>query len=55
MSSSEKKAAKIVELFLADITGRRGLRQAWDEIDNDIQEEIKDGLRQIALDEIGSV
>ncbi len=31
----------IVEDIVADLTGRRGLRQAWEDIDDDVQEEIK--------------
>lgn len=32
----------IVDAILADLTDRRGLRQAWEEIDEDIREEIKE-------------
>ncbi len=35
------KAEKIVKEILADLTDRRGLRQEWENIDDDIQEEIK--------------
>lgn len=28
--------------ILADLTDRKGLRQAWDSIDDDIQDEIKE-------------
>ena len=31
----------IVDDFVADFTDRRGLRQEWEQIDPDIQEEIK--------------
>ncbi len=34
------KAAKIIELVVGDMTNRGGFRQAWDEVDPDIQEEI---------------
>ena len=30
-----------VDKILSDLTDRRGLRQAWDDIDRDIQAEIK--------------
>ena len=32
---------KMVNKILEDLTDRRGLRQAWDEIDEEIQEEIR--------------
>lgn len=35
------KAEKIVKAILADMTDRRGLRQEWEQIDEDIQAEIK--------------
>jgi hypothetical protein len=49
------KATLIVEAILKDLKGRRGLRQEWDGIDRDIQEEIIDvwaaSVRQILNDE----
>jgi len=41
------KAEKIVKEILADLTDRRGLRQEWENIDNDIQDEIKSEWIQI--------
>lgn len=35
------KAEEIVDAILVDLTDRRGLRHAWDEIDDDIRDEIK--------------
>ena len=35
-------AQQIVELIEADLTDRRGLRQEWEHIDYDIQDEIRD-------------
>ena len=35
-------AQQIVELIEVDLTDRRGLRQEWEHIDNDIQDEIRD-------------
>lgn len=35
------KAEKIVEAIMKDFTDRRGLRQEWEQIDEDIQNEIK--------------
>ena len=32
----------IIEALIADLTDRRGLRQEWDNIDDEIQQEIKD-------------
>jgi hypothetical protein len=43
-------AAKIaVEGIIKDLTNRRGLRQEWEQIDEDIQEEIKDQWTLIVL------
>ena len=33
-------AKQIVKDILADLTNRRGLRQEWEQIDDDIQKEI---------------
>ena len=35
-------AKKAVKAIIADLSDRRGLRQEWDQIDDDIQKEIKD-------------
>lgn len=35
-----KTAKKIVEALVTDLTDRRGLVDAWDSIDQDVQEEI---------------
>jgi hypothetical protein len=35
-------AEEIRDAILDDVTDRRGWRQAWDEFDDDIQQEIKD-------------
>ena len=37
-----EQAEKIVDEILADLTSRRGLRHEWDEIDDDLQAEIRD-------------
>ncbi len=37
-----EKANKVVQGILKDLTGRRGLRQEWEQIDGDIQQEISD-------------
>lgn len=38
---------KAVAAILADVTDRRGWRQAWDMFDDDIQEEIKVRWKEI--------
>jgi hypothetical protein len=37
-----KTAAEIVSEILADLRGRGGLDGAWDSIDSDIQQEIRE-------------
>lgn len=37
---TREQARKIVDGILVDLTDRRGLRQAWEGIDDDIQDEI---------------
>lgn len=37
-----ENAQKIVSLIIKDMTDRRGLRQGWDDIDSDIQDEIRE-------------
>lgn len=45
-------ARAIVEAIIDDLTGRRGLRHEWDNIDDDIQEEIRKAWRTIAFEKI---
>ena len=40
MKSSEIIAARIVSEIIWDLTDRRGLRQAYEEIDNDIKKRL---------------
>lgn len=40
MQTLEKVAKSAVEKVVADLTDRRGLRQAWEAIDPEIQAEI---------------
>ena len=47
------EADKIVDAILYDLTDRRGLRQAWEQIDNDIQEEIKKEWVKIISTSVG--
>jgi hypothetical protein len=51
--TNEDKADAIVESILMDFTDRRGLRQAWEGIDDDIQEEIKQEWVNIAKKILG--
>lgn len=51
-SSPESIAARIVAAIEADFTDRRGLRQQWEQIDGDIQEEIRREWRALALEEL---
>ena len=39
---SVDKSEQIVDAIISDLTDRRGLRQEWEMIDEDIQEEIKE-------------
>lgn len=41
------KAKQIVKAILADVTDRRGWRQAWDEFDEDIKQEIQESWEGI--------
>ncbi len=43
LTIAERKAWEIIE----DLTDRFGLKQEWDDIDEDIQDEIFDKWRQI--------
>lgn len=40
-------ASEVVNKLLADITDRRGWRQAWDMFDDDIKQEIRDAFAEI--------
>lgn len=42
-------ATKIVDALLDDMTDRRGLRQEWDNIDDDVQAEIRKTWIKIVL------
>lgn len=46
------KATDIVDAILADMTDRRGLRHQWDQIDRDIQQEIRDTWAEIVQAEL---
>ena len=42
MESEENEIARrVVEAIIKDFTDRRGLRQAWDALDDDIKADIK--------------
>ena len=42
MENLNKRAIEAVEKIVKDLTDRRGLRQEWEAIDEEIQFEIKD-------------
>lgn len=39
-SEAPTAAERIVQAIIRDLTDRRGLRQVWEDIDEDVQEEI---------------
>jgi hypothetical protein len=43
-----EQAEKIVDGILADMNGRRGFRQNWDQIDEEIQAEVRAAWMLIA-------
>lgn len=49
------KAEQIVSKILADLTDCKALRQAWDDIDEDIQQEIRDTWADIVRRELSSL
>lgn len=52
MSKPEDCAAQIVHEIVADLSGRRGLRQEWEQIDPDIRREIVEAWTKIAADHL---
>lgn len=40
--SNKKKSEIIVDAIIIDLSDRRGLRHEWEQIDEDIQKEIRD-------------
>jgi hypothetical protein len=48
----ERLALRIRKSLLADITDRRGLRQAWESIDEDVQEDILHDWRDLIWAEL---
>ena len=44
---NKNKARKIVDDLIADLTDRRGLRQEWEAIDEETQEEIRETWAKI--------
>ncbi len=54
--SKARMAAKIVSGIERDMTGRRGLRHQWDQVDEEIKDEVRAvwrGIVIVALDEAG--
>lgn len=50
--TNEQLSKNIVDKIKADFTDRRGLRQEWDAIDEDIKQEIIETWENIALGEL---
>lgn len=44
-----ENVTKAVNLIIDDISDRRGLRQEWEQIDPQTQQEIKDEFRRIII------
>ena len=42
-------ADKIVQAFEEDFAGRRGLRQEWEQIDEDVKKEIRETWRRLVF------
>jgi hypothetical protein len=43
----EEKIKCVINEIIKDISGRRGLGNEWETIDDDVQEEIKDSWKSI--------
>lgn len=52
MSHPEDCAAQIVHEIMKDLSDRRGLRQAWEQIDEDIRREILEEWKRLATDHL---
>lgn len=51
MESEDCRLARlIVERIIGDLTGRKGLRHVWEEIDEDIREGIQQSWYEATLD-----
>lgn len=46
--------AKVVDDIISDMTSRRGLRHAWDDIDEDVQAEIRETWIAIVANALAS-
>lgn len=44
-----KIAMKIIEDILYDLKDRKGIKHSWNEIDDDVQEEIKETWKKIIM------
>ncbi|HVY65914.1 MAG TPA: hypothetical protein VHH11_13915 [Gammaproteobacteria bacterium] len=47
MTAPKNAAEHAVAAIVADLTDRRGLRQAWEAIDDDVREEIAETWAQL--------
>jgi len=52
--SNIDKAEKIVAALIKDLSDRRGLRHEWEQIDDDIQEEIRNTWVAIVLSKLAA-
>lgn len=48
----DDKAQEIADAILANLNGRRGIRQAFDEVDDEILAEIRETIAQIIRDRL---
>jgi hypothetical protein len=55
MTGLPEKAIRAVELIVDDLTARRGLRQEWEEIDEDMQGKIMLQWVAIIVRECGDI
>lgn len=49
------KASQLVDAIIEDLSDRRGLRHEWEQIDEEVQDEIKAAWLKIAQDIYGFV
>ena len=50
MATINELAEKAVSRIIDDLTDRRGLRQEWEQIDDEIQDEIRETWRDLVVD-----
>lgn len=55
MQTPRQQAEEVVKRILDDLTDRKGLRHAWESIDEEIQQEIIEAWRESAFEVIAGV